>query len=113
MGEAFDFAAASAEKLGVGISDLIDAQTTFARLGYSSEDAGTLASYTTMLSKVGDIDTSKASDAVTTLTKIFDKGVGDIESVMDELVYVGNNYPITVSDLSTGLSNAGSTLRKQ
>ena len=100
----------SARELAVNIKDLITATTTYARLGYSIEESSTMAEMTTMLQSVGDIDASSAQDAITSMVKAFGIEIDDLERVMDELVTVGNNFPISVSQLATGMTNASSTL---
>ena len=104
-------AAASAKKIGASMTDLINSATTFARLGYSLDESAALAEYTTMLQNVGNIDVEAAQNAVTAIFKAFkDLDINDIESVMDRLVVVGNNFPISVSQIAEGMNNASSTL---
>ena len=110
MARYYDDAAASAKRLAVSIKDVIESTTTFARLGYSASDSNILAEYTAMLTKVGDIDTQSATDAVTALVKAFDLDISDVQLVMDQMVEVGNNFPISVSQLAEGMNNAGSAL---
>ena len=110
MARYYDDAAASANRLAVSIKDVIDATTVYARLGYSARESNVLAEYTAMLTKVGDIDTQAATDAVTALVKAFDLDVSDVQAVMDQMVEVGNNFPISVSQLAEGMNNAGSAL---
>ena len=88
--------AQNAKDVGASINDLVDSATTYARLGYSLNESSTLAKYTSMLQTVGDIDVSDAQDAITAITKAFNIDVTDIETVMDKLVEVGNNFPISV-----------------
>ena len=57
-----------------------------------------------------NIDVSSAQSAITAITKAYDIGADQIESVMDKLVEVGNNYPISVAQLAEGMNNAGSAL---
>lgn len=57
-----------------------------------------------------DIEAGAAQDAMTAILKAFDKDVDDVEDVMNKLVVVGNNFPISVSDLAEGMNNAGSML---
>lgn len=104
--------AKTAKEIGVSITDLISATTTYARLGYSLDESSMLAKYTGMLQKVGDIDTQEAQDSITSITKAFSNeiNIDDIESVMDRLVITGNNYPISVSQLAEGMKNASSAL---
>lgn len=107
-----DTISATAQKVAAPIKDLVDASTTFARLGYDIDTSAKLAEYTGMLQQVGDIDAGSAQDAITSIMKAFpkDADVKDIESVMDKLVETGNNFPISVSDIATGMTNASSAL---
>ena len=110
MSQYFETASESAQKLGVSIVDLTNSATTFSRLGYSAEESEQLAEYTAMLTKVGDIDTQTVTNAVTAIVKAFDMDVDDVQGVMDKMVEVGNNFPISVSDLAEGMNNTGSAL---
>lgn len=105
-----DRVSVSARELAVNIKDLITATTTYARLGYSIEESTTMAELTTMLQSVGDIDATSAQEAITSMVKAFGISIDDLEQVMDELVTVGNNFPISVSQLAQGMTNASSTL---
>ena len=103
--------ASTAKEIGISIKELTDATTTYARLGYSLDDAAVLAKYTGMLQNVGDIESQDAQDAVTAIIKAYDDiDINNIESVMDKLVTVGNNFPISVSQIAVGMNNASSSL---
>ena len=102
--------AKTAQDIGASITDLIDSTTVFARLGYSLDESNALAKYTAMLSNVGDIDVSAAQSALTAITKAFGINATEIESVMDKMVVVGNNFPVSVAELAEGMNNAGSAL---
>ena len=103
--------AQTAKSIGSDMTGLIESATVFARLGYSEAESSMLAKYTAMLSNVGDIDISQAQNNVTAIVKAFNLGVGDIETVMDKLVAVGNNFPISVSQITEGMANAASALK--
>lgn len=100
----------TAVKLGTSITDLIDSATVYARLGYSLDESSTLSTLTAMLQNVGDIDVSSAQSAITAIAKAFNMLPEDIETAMDKLVAVGNNFPISVAELAQGLNNASSAL---
>lgn len=102
--------AQTAQKIGSSITDVIDATTVFARLGYSLKDSSTLAELTAMLQRVGDIGASDAQASLTSIIKAFDIDVSDMEVVMDKLVTVGNGFPISVSEIADGMMNASSAL---
>ena len=110
MSEYFESASKSAEKLGVSISDLTTSATTFARLGYSTEQSSALSEYTAMLTKVGDVDTETATNAITAIAKSFNLNVSDISGAMDEMVEIGNNFPISVAQISEGMNNVSSMM---
>ena len=103
-------AAQVAQRTASSITDVVSSATTYARLGYNTEESSQLAEYTAMLQQVGDIDVEDAQNAVTAIVKAYGTGADEIESVMDKLVEVGNNYPISVSQLAEGMNNASSTL---
>lgn len=94
------------------IESLVSATTTFARLGYSLEESTALAKYTGMLEKVGNVDSQRAEDAITSIIKAFPDGVTveNIESAMDKLVQTGNNFPISVDQIAESMTNASSAL---
>ena len=105
-----DTIASIAEETAISMSDLVEATTTYARLGYSAEESMTFAKYTAMLQNVGDVDATTAQNAITAIIKAYDIGYDEIVDVMDKLVLVGNNFPISPSDLAEGMNNAGSML---
>lgn len=81
----------AAQKVAAPITDLVDATTTFARLGNDINSSSKLAEFTGMLQQVGDISADSAQDAITSIMKAFpeDADVKDIELVMDKLVKTG------------------------
>lgn len=103
-------AADAARRIGSSITDFTSSVTTFARLGYSIGESSQLAEFTAMLQNVGDIDVTEAQDAITSIVKAYNIGVDEIESVMDKLVVVGNNAPISVKQIAEGMTNASSAL---
>lgn len=103
-------AAQTAQEIGGSTKDLIDSTTVFARLGYTLEESNMLSKYTNMLQNVGAIDASTAQNAITAIVKAFDIDVSQIGAVMDEMVKIGNNFPISVSEIAEGMNNAGSAL---
>lgn len=111
MNEFADSAAEAAQKVGSSISDFVDSATTYARLGYNLDESSQLAKYTAMLQNVGDIDVGDAQNAITSIIKAFNiTDFNQIESVMDKLVTTGNGFPISVSQIAEGMTNASSAL---
>lgn len=108
-----DNIAKTAQEIGVSMTDLIDATTTYARLGYSLDESSGLAKVTGMLQRVGDIEASDAQNAVTAIIKAFDIDASNVDNIMavgDKLVKVGNEFPISVSQIAEGINNAASAL---
>lgn len=102
--------ATTAKDMSASVKDLTEVATVYSRLGYSLDESNVLAKYTAMIQNVGDIDPSAASDSVTAIVKAYGKGVDDIESIMDKMVVVGNNFPISVSQIAEGMNNAASMM---
>lgn len=101
---------ASARKISASATDVVDAATVYKRLGYSTQDSLKFSELTTMYSKVGDVDMSSAEDNITAIVKAFDLSSTDLQGALDKMVYVGNNFPISASQLGEGLNNAASSL---
>lgn len=101
-----------ANETAASIESLVSATTAYARLGYSLDESTILAKYTGMLEKVGNVDTQKAEDAITSIVKAFpnDVDVKNIEKTMDMLIKTGNNFPISVAQIASGMTNASSAL---
>lgn len=100
-----------AKRTAVSMTDITTAATTYARLGYSLEEAAKLAEYTAKLQNVGDIEASDAQDAVTSILKAYDEIDADhIEEVMNKLITTGNGFPISVAQIAEGMNNASSAL---
>lgn len=108
-----DTAAKVAKNTASSMTDIISSATTYARLGYDMNTSTTLAEYTSMISKVGDINVADVQSAVTAIVKAFKIDATDtaqIQSVFDKLIVTGNNLPVSVSELAEGLNNAASSL---
>ena len=106
-----DKAYAAAEKSKDKVTNILSEATAFGRLGYDSDLSVQLAQLTSMYSKLGDVETSDATDAITALMKAFDlKNADEIELALDKMIYVGNNVPISAAGLGEGLNNAASAL---
>lgn len=105
-----DRVAKSAQKIGASVSDLIKSTTTFARLGFSLEEASTLAEITTAYSKVGDVSVDDATKNITGIVKAYGVSASDLESVVDRLIYVGRRFAISSGEIGEGMNNAASSL---
>lgn len=102
--------AASAKRIGASISDLINSTTTYARLGFSLDDAAKFAELTTAYSKVADVTVDEATKNITALVKAYNVGSDSLEDALDKMMYVGRRYAISSAELGEGLNNAASSL---
>jgi len=105
-----DTVTASAKKIGSSIADLINATTVFARLGYSLRDAAELAEKTTIYSKVSALNIGETTANITAIIKAFDVSAKDLEGVVDQLIWVGNNFAISSAEIGIAMNNAASSL---
>lgn len=103
-------AAAAAKRIGSSITDFVSSATTYARLGYNTEESSMFAEYTAMLQNVGDIGVEDAQNAVTAIVKAYSIAPDELKRVMDEMVTIGNGFPISVAQIAEGMNNASSTL---
>lgn len=102
--------AKSARKVGSNITDLIESTTTFARLGYSLKEAARFAELTSIYSKVGNVTIDAATTNLTAVVKAFNISSDALESVLDRMIYVGNNFAISSGELGEAMNNAASSL---
>lgn len=105
-----DEVAGVAKNIAVSISDIVNSSTTYARLGYNLEESLNFAELTSMYSRVADVDVSAATTNITSMVKAFDIASEDLESALDKMTLVGNNFPISAAELGQGIQNAGSSL---
>lgn len=102
--------AKSAKEIGASIVDLTNSTTVYARLGYSLKDAETLAKKTTIYANVAGVNVDEATTNITGIIKAFNIGADGLESVLDQLIWVGNNFAISQSEIGEAMNNAASSL---
>lgn len=98
------------KEIGASAKDIIDAATVFSRLGFSLDESLDLSKYTTMYSKLAAVEIGDAENAITAIVKAFNVPTDQLEDILDKMTYVGNNFPISASQLGEGLNNAASSL---
>lgn len=102
--------AKAAREIGTGIADLTNSTTVYARLGYDLKDAQTLAEKTTIYAKVAGVNVDEATTNITGIIKAFNIGADGLEAVLDQLIYVGNHFPISQAEIGEAMNNAASSL---
>lgn len=103
---------AKAKKLGVTITDLIDATSSFARLGYSLDDSAQLGEIATMYANVGDEIESvdDAASSIISTVKAFDIDAEDSMSIIDKINEVSNSESISAGGLGEALQRSAAAL---
>ena len=106
-----------AQKLGTGLSDIINSTADFARLGYSLKEATGLADAATLYKNVGDdIDSiDDASQSIISTMQAFRSEDQDVteyaNSIVDKFNAVGNNFAISSGGIGEALLNSASALK--
>lgn len=102
----------TAKKVGTGVADTINATADFARLGYSIEDAASLAEAALVYKNVGDgiTDISTATESLISTLKAFGIEASNTMSVVDMFNEVGNNFAISSSGIGEALRRSASAL---
>lgn len=97
--------------VGATTSDLTNMAATWARLGYSIEEAGELAKSTAVLLNVSEFtDADKASEALISTIQAFGYAAKDSMHVVDVLNEIGNNFAISSDGIATALQDSASSL---
>lgn len=106
-------AAASAKQLGTTLVDIVNATSTFARLGYNIDDASEYAKIATVYKNVGDsiesIDDA-ASSLVSTMKAFKLESISDAWGIIDLFNEVGNSFATTSGDIGEAMKRSASAL---
>lgn len=108
--EFLNTASTNAKKLATTITNIIDATSSWSRLGYSLEDAVTLGNLSTMYANVGFIDVDTATKDLVTSMKAFNIASNDAVKIVDAFNEIGNKFAISSADVGSGLTRSASAL---
>lgn len=100
----------SAKELSSTITDIIDAVSSFSRLGYNIDDATILGNVATMYSNVGFIDIDTATSDLVTAMKAFNIEADNSISIINAFNEVGNKFALSSADIGEGLTQSASAL---
>lgn len=115
----FNQMAESAKRYGASLSEIIDATTTWVKLGFDAKTAQELGNVTTMYQHVTDLDTQTAVDNLITAYKGFQdqldslyagdtaKAVSYVADIFDKL---NNEFAVTAADVGQALTSSASAL---
>lgn len=102
--------AKSAKEIGASMVDLTKSTSTYARLGFGLEDAQTLATKTTMYANISGVNIDEATTNITGILKAYNIGADGLEDVLDQMIWVGNNFAISQAEIGEAMNNAASAL---
>lgn len=100
-----------AQELGAVTSEVAAAADDWLRQGYSLEDTNELIKTSTVLSKIGLIDSAEATQYLTSAIKGYKVEIGDAMSVADKLSAVDMAAAISVGGLAEGMSKTANSAR--
>lgn len=100
-----------AQELGAVTSEVAAAADDWLRQGYSLEDTNELIKTSTVLSKIGLIDSAKATQYLTSAIKGYKVEIGDAMSVADKLSAVDMAAAVSVGGLAEGMSKTANSAR--
>ena len=107
----WDEAAASAQKYGAAINEVINSTADWQRLGYSFDESKELSDLTTLIQRVGDNMTQESSSQglISTLQG-FQLAADEAQKVVDITNEVANTQPIDTSGIFAGLQRSASSM---
>ena len=104
-------AAKTADKVGSTIKEIVSSTADWARIGYSLQDAVTLAESTAVLLNVSEFQSiDEATSALTSTLQAFSYTAEQSMDVVDVLNEVGNNFAISSDGIATALKDSASSL---
>ena len=100
-----------AQELGAVTSEVAAAADDWLRQGYSLEDTNEFIKTSTVLSKIGLIDSAEATQYLTSAIKGYKVEIGDAMSVADKLSAVDMAAAVSVGGLAEGMSKTANSAR--
>jgi TP901 family phage tail tape measure protein len=97
-------------EVGHSTQAAIDSVTDFKKLGYSLQEASTLAKQALVYSNISDQPIEDATKSIISTLKGFQLGVQDVNHVMDSYNEVGNRFSITSAGIGSALQRSSSAL---
>lgn len=104
-------AAKTADKFGSTIKEIVSSTADWARLGYSLEEAASLAESTSVLFNVSEFDSiDSATSALVSTMQAFNYAAKDSMSIVDIMNEIGNAYAVSSDGIATALQDSASSL---
>ena len=101
-----------AKNVGASVSDTINAVADFSRLGYSVDEATSLAEAALMYKNVGDgiQDVSQATESLISTMKAFNVEADGASRIIDAFNEVGNHFAISSTGIGEALQRSAAAL---
>jgi len=102
----------TAKQLGITTKEIISATSAWSRLGYSIEEATTLAKNSAILKSISpDLDISKATDGLVSSLKAFKIEANDsLDGIISKINIIGNTQAVDNGDIVDILTRSSSAM---
>lgn len=100
----------NAQALGATMSEVVDATTSFSKLGYNLQEAQTLANNAIIYKTVGDIDINTATNDMISTMKAFNMEASQSEHIVDAFDIINNKYAVSAQQVGEGLKGSAAAL---
>lgn len=98
-------------ELGATTKEVANSADTWLRQGYNIEDTNELIKQSTMLSKLGQMESAEASTALTSSLKGYQLAASDAASVVDKLTAVDMEAAASAGDIATAMAECANSAR--
>ena len=99
------------QNLGLSTVEVVNSITEWRRLGKTIQESEILAEQAAKLSTGGMMDISSATTALVSSMQAFEMKADEVNKVVDQYIYLGNNYSITSEALATSLTKSMAALK--
>lgn len=100
-----------ANALGSTTTEITNSITEWRRLGYSIEESQKLAEQAAKLSTGGLMDVSSATTSLISSMQAFEMTADEVSNVVDQYIFLGNNFAISSEQLATSLTKSMAALK--
>ena len=100
------------DQLKATATDVAASATEWLKQGQSIEDSNTLAEYSTILSKIGDLSSEDATKTITAAMKSYDLGVDDVMGFVDQISSIDLVSATDVGGLAQAFNEVAANARQ-
>lgn len=97
------------KELSATTVDVAESADGWLRQGHSIQDANTLTKNSIMLAKLGQIDTSEATNALTSSMKGYGVAVDDVEKIVDKLTATDMSAAVSAGYIATAMAETANS----